>query len=220
MVEVVQPSSRKVVAPARVCPERATVKSCTSEPFLCDTEVQSALMNQPSSGICNPEVRLSVSDNGQRIHPANSEMIGQDLWKQLKRVTIPVFSGYKIMACVDQAPATAEYKLLQLRQCLAGEALEAIESLGHSATAYQTAKERLDRKFGGQQRQIALYLEDIDNFRPICPGNPKDIEKFADLLDVAIVNLKEANRLEELQDGLLYMKLQKKLSATMLATYH
>ena len=124
------------------------------------------------------------------------------------------------MACVDQAPATAEYKLLQLRQCLAGEALKAIESLSHSATAYQTAKERLDRKFGGQRRQIALYLEDIDNFRPIRPGNPKDIEKFADLLDVAIVNLKEANRLEELQDGLLYMKLQKKLPATMLATYH
>ena len=44
------------------------------------------------------------------------------------------------MACVDQAPATAEYKLLQLRKCLAGEALRAIESLGHSATAYHTAK--------------------------------------------------------------------------------
>ena len=52
-------------------------------------------MNQPSSGIRNPEVRLSVSDNGQRIHPADSEMIGRDLWKQLKRVTIPVFSGDK-----------------------------------------------------------------------------------------------------------------------------
>ena len=52
-------------------------------------------MNQPSSGIRNLEVRLSVSDNGQRIHPADSEIIGQDLWKQLKRVTIPVFSGDK-----------------------------------------------------------------------------------------------------------------------------
>ena len=40
------------------------------------------------------------------------------------------------MACVDQALATAEYKLLQLRQCLAEEVLKAIESLGHSATAY------------------------------------------------------------------------------------
>ena len=50
-------------------------------------------------------------------------------------------------------PATAEYKLLQLKQCLAGEALKAIEQLGHSAAAYQAAKERLERKFGGQRRQ-------------------------------------------------------------------
>ena len=37
---------------------------------------------------------------------------------------------------------------------------------------------------------------------------------------IAIVSLKEANQSEELQDGLLYMKLQKKLPTTMLAAYH
>ena len=47
---------------------------------------------------------------------------------------------------MDNAPATPEYKLLQLRQCLAGEALKAIDSLGHSATAYHTAKDREARK--------------------------------------------------------------------------
>ena len=115
-------------------------------------------------------------------------------------MTIPVFSGDKrtysnwkaaFPACVDKAPATA---LLKLRQCLAGEALKAIEHLGHSATAYQTAKERLDRKFGGQHRQIALYLEEVDNFRPIFPDNFRDLQKFADLLDITIVNLNEADR--------------------------
>ena len=48
----------------------------------------------------------------------------------------------------------------------------------------------------------AIYLEER-------PGNFKDMGKYDDLLDNAIVNLKEANHLEELQDGLLYMKLQK-----------
>ena len=70
--------------------------------------------------------------------------IGQDLWKQLKRVQIPVFAGDKriylswrvaFIVCIDSAPATGEYKLLQLRQYLAGEALNAIENLGHSAVA-------------------------------------------------------------------------------------
>ena len=49
-------------------------------------------------------------------------LIGQDLWRQLKRVQIPVFSGDKrnyaswraaFLACIDSAPATGEYKLLQ-----------------------------------------------------------------------------------------------------------
>ena len=181
------------------------------------------LQQQQSVQQKNPQELLSVSMND------NSTLIGLDLWKQLKRVTIPVFTGDKktyqswkaaFTACVHNAPATAEYKLLQLRQSLAGEALRAIENLGHSATAYHTAKERLERKFGGHCRQIALYLEEVDNFRPICPGNYKEIEKFADLLDITIVNLKEANRSEELNDGLSYLKLQKKLPTSMLSSYH
>ena len=79
-------------------------------------------------------------------------LIGQDLWKQLKRVTIPVFSGDKrtyqnwkavFTACGDQAPAMPEYKLLQLRHCLTGETLKSIESLSHSATAYHVAMEKI-----------------------------------------------------------------------------
>ena len=69
------------------------------------------------------------------------ELLGQDMWRQLQRVAIPVFSGDKrkyenwkaaFLACIDRAPATPEYKLLQLRQYLSGVALEAIENLGFS----------------------------------------------------------------------------------------
>ena len=45
---------------------------------------------------------------------------------------------------MDNAPATGEYKLLQLRQYLTGEALKCIENLGHSAFAYAAAKKRLE----------------------------------------------------------------------------
>ena len=43
------------------------------------------------------------------------------------------------MACVDKAPATAEYKLLPLKKYLSGEAMEAVEYLGHSGEGYETA---------------------------------------------------------------------------------
>ena len=150
------------------------------------------------------------------------------MWKQLKRVSIPVFSGDKknydswkaaFDACVDQAPATPEYKLLQLRQYLSGEALRAIEGLGHSKFSYEAAKERLERKFGGTRRKVLKYLDDLDNFRPIREDCPKDIERFADLLDIAVTNLEEANRVEELGDGVFYHKLQKKFPERLLSRY-
>ena len=104
------------------------------------------------------------------------------------------------------------------RQYLSGEALKVIDSLGHSATAYEAAKESLERKFGGKRRQIALYLEELEQFRQIRPGNA--IEEFADLLDIAMINLQEAGHHYELGDGSLYNKLQRKIPETMLARYH
>ena len=87
-----------------------------------------------------------------------------------------------------------------------------IDSLGHSATAYEAAKERLDRKYGGRQRQIAIYLQELEQFPQIRSGNAKDIEDFADLLDIAMINLKEAGQHQELGDGSLYTKLQGKVA--------
>ena len=65
--------------------------------------------------------------------------IGRDMWTQLKRVAIPVFSGYEktyeswkaaFIACIDKAPATPEYKLLQLWQYLSGRSPEDYRELG------------------------------------------------------------------------------------------
>ena len=65
-------------------------------------------------------------------------------------MSIPVFNGDKhtyeswkaaFMACVDKAPTSEEYKLLQLCRYVSEKALKVIKSLVHSATEYQ---ERLD----------------------------------------------------------------------------
>ena len=143
--------------------------------------------------------KIQDIDDNSPAPPSPSTEIGHDLWKQLKRVSIPVFSGEKstyenwkaaFLACIDKAPATPEYKLLQLRQYLSGEAIKVIENLGHSAAAYEAAKSRLERKYGGTRRQIALYIEELESFRPIRMGDAKDLERFADLLDIAVINLK------------------------------
>ena len=146
----------------------------------------------------------TMNPNGSIFKPTTSfaaPSIGQDLWKQLKRVQISTFSGDKrtyqswkaaFLACIDSAPAKGEYKLLQLRQYLSGEALNVIENLGHSSAAYEAAQERLERKYGGRRRQIAKYIEELGQFKQIRSGNARDLYKFMDLL--AIINLKEANQ--------------------------
>ena len=66
----------------------------------------------------------------------------------------------------------------------------------------------------------ALYLDELDNFKPIRDGHVKALEKYADLLDVAVVNLQQAQMNNELGNGALYIKLQRKLSENLLTNYH
>ena len=167
--------------------------------------------------------------SGERSLTDQSTDIGRDWWYQLKRISIPVFTGDKstyeswkaaFMACIDRAPASPEYKLLQLRQYVSGDAISCIEKLGHSAAAYEAAKERLERRFGGKRRQVASCLEDLKAFSPLSDDRPEDIASFGDLVDLGVLNMKEYGMTVELGSGWVYMMLQKKLSQKMLASYH
>ena len=53
--------------------------------------------------------------------------------------------------------------------------------------AYEAMMDRLERKYGGRRRQIAIYLEELEQFKQIRIGNSRDLEHFADLLDVAVI---------------------------------
>ena len=154
-----------------------------------------------------------------------------DVFSKMSRVTIPVFSGDKrtfeqwkatFMACVDPAPVSPTMKLLQLRQYLSGEALKSIERLGYAADSYMTAMQRLERKFGGTRRQVMAYLEEIDKFKPIRGERVRaqELERLADLLEVAVSNLKAAGKYAELGVGTLYTKIQQKLPEEMLTRFN
>lgn len=104
-----------------------------------------------------------------------SEIIGNEHWRQLMRVWIPflteasnsVKTGNPLTACIDQSPATSKYKLSQLRQYLRGDALKLIEGFGHSGYAYQAAKKRLKRKYGGQRDKTLFHIDELENLRTI-----------------------------------------------------
>ena len=66
---------------------------------------------------------------------------------------------------------------------------------------------------------MAIYLEELENLRTVRLGNSRDLEQFVDILDIAIINLKENGNCGELGDASLYLRLQKKLSQIMLTQY-
>ena len=172
--------------------------------------------------------KYSLHDRSPDQSSEHSQAIGQDLLNQLKKVSIPVFSGDKatypgwraaFYQCIDEAQVSQEYKLLHLKQCLTGEPLRLVERMGHSAAAYTTAKAKLDQKYGGKRRLIAAHLDVLERCKPLRDGNAKDFETFADLVDTAVLNLKATERYSELGNGTLYVTLLRKLSTTMIAQY-
>ena len=62
---------------------------------------------------------------------------------------------------------SAQFKMLRLEACLSGKALETIESLGHSEAAYEAVKARLERKYGGNRREIQSHVEQLLEMKPL-----------------------------------------------------
>ena len=50
--------------------------------------------------------------------------------------------------CINNTSLATQFKILRLEGCLRGETAEAIEGLGYSLAAYDTAVSRLQRKYG------------------------------------------------------------------------
>ena len=121
---------------------------------------------------------------------------------------------------IDESSLSPETKLLYLRQHVSGEASNLLNGIGYNADAYEIAKNRLGRRYGGERRKIGLFLEKIENFETIKPGNAFDLERFSNFLDLLVVNLKESNLENELNSGLLYVQLQKKMNKSLVASFH
>ena len=148
---------------------------------------------------------------------------------RVKKIQIPTFSGEKqayntwrtaFNVCVDQQPISPELKLLQLRQYLSGPPFETVETYGHSASAYTTALKRLDQKYGGERRKTAVHMMALSNLPAIrVKGTAAELERFADLLQIAIINFEDAGRRDELTYGTFCTQMQQKLSATLLTDY-
>ena len=152
-----------------------------------------------------------------------------DANKQLERIRIPQFSGDKkgyqswwaaFSSCVDEtSQLSAQFKMLRLESC-SGEAAETVKGLGYSDHAYEAAKARLNRKYGGNRRQVQTHIDELRKMRPINADNPKELERFADIVERTVVSLKENKKFADLEGGTLYAIVLEKLPQVLLSQYY
>ena len=63
-----------------------------------------------------------------------------------------------------------------------------MKGLGYSDHAYEAAKERLNRKYGGNRRQVQAHVDKLSKMRPINADNPRELEIFADIVERTVVS--------------------------------
>ena len=95
-----------------------------------------------------------------------------------------------------------------------------MRGLGYSSESYEAAKARLNRKYGGNRRQVQAHIEEPRKLKPITAENPQELEKFADLVERTVVTLKENKQNSDLEGGTLYAIVLEKIPQSLLSQYY
>ena len=103
---------------------------------------------------------------------------------KLKGVELPVFSGddktdYEprkaaFMSVVDESNISVKEKMLRLQSSLTGKALEIVKDFGFSENVYERAKDKLEKKFGGERRLQPKHLTSLRSWPKLRPQNLED----------------------------------------------
>ena len=115
---------------------------------------------------------------------------------------------------------SAKFKMLRLESCLEGEAAETVEGLGYSDHAYEAAKARLNRKYGENRRQVQAHIDELRKMRPINADNPRELERFGDIVERMVVSLKENKKFADQEGGTLYAFVLEKASQALPSQYY
>ena len=152
-----------------------------------------------------------------------------DAYKKLERIQIPKFPGdtkeYQSLwaafsICVDETNLSVQFIMSRLESCLEEEAAETVKGLGFSDLAYEAAKASLNRKNGENRRKVQAHIEELRKMRPINADNPRDLKRFADIVERTVVSLKENKKFADLEGGILYATGLEKLPQALLRQYY
>ncbi len=195
-------------------------------------ERQSGLNNEDtiSLGISHsPD--LPYGNNPNVPNQYNGRPVPRTLPVKLKGVDLPKFSGedkadYEpwkaaFMSIVDLMDIPVSEKVLRLQNSLSGKAhLALVKDLGYSVNAYERAKEKLERKYGGERRLQMKQLTALRGWQKVRSRNLEDMENFQSVLERVLIALKDCGPGQELQWHNLTLTAKEKLSEEDVQAYN
>ena len=172
---------------------------------------------------------LAYEKNAYGPGQYHGRLVQRNFPVKLKGVDLPKFSGedkadYEpwkaaFMSIVDGMDIPVGEKVLRLQSSLAGKALALVKDLGYSVNAYERAKEKLKRKYGGERRLQIKHLTALRDWQKVRPRNLEDMEKFQGILERVWIALKDCRPGQELQGHNLNLTAKEKLSEEDVQAY-
>ena len=109
--------------------------------------------------------------------------------------------------------------MLRLLNSLKGRALTLVKDLGYSTHAYERAKDKLDKKYGGERRLQIKHLTALRTWPRVRPRNLGDMEEFQAILERVMIALQDSGPGRELQGQNLSLTAKEKLSEEDVQAY-
>ena len=121
---------------------------------------------------------------------------------------------------MDETNLSAQFKMLRLESCLVGEATEMVKGPGYLDHVYEATKARMNQKYRGNRRQVQAHIDELRKMTPINADNPRELERFANIVERTVVSLKENDKFANLEGGTLYAIVLEKLPQALLSQYY
>ena len=182
-----------------------------------ENETQKKTNSTPKQEL--PSTKIWLPDTPHKLPEDLSSPLQTNV--KLKGVQLPMFSGedkseleaWKAVftSVVDDSVMPVKKKMLRFLGCLRCKARETVKDLGFSSSAYERAKETLERKYGGKRRQTPNQLSTLRALPKVKRHNLEDLENLLTILDRILVALREDDPDGELKSNHSSLAVKEKL---------
>jgi hypothetical protein len=115
------------------------------------------------------------------------------------------------MSIVDASNLPVSEKISRLQNSLAGRALMLVKDLGYSRNAYERAKAKLEKKYGGERWLIINHLTALRELPKVRLQNLQSMENFLLIPDRVTIALQDSGPGKELTGQNLNLTAKEKL---------